>query len=317
MKKIFSILAVATLLMTGCEKSTTEVQKPSTFDTNEIRIEASIGGTRATLTNFEAGDKMSLYVVEYLPEGAPEVQTYGNYINNEPMVYDGTEWRGERPLYWSKTHCDFYGFYPYQPTGAMKDAYFHIAADQSQPTADGVLGGYEASDIMWAKASMVKPPYTTETDDDGTICTPPIIEDHYYPVPLQFKHMMTRLVVNIERGPSYEGELPEDITVHIYNTLTTAIVDWTIGSLKADTQGARKTITMRQVDGDTFEAIVVPQFIERRTPFIEVTMEGIAYLLESSASLRPGKQHTYTVTLNTSPEQEKIEINIDGEVGEW
>jgi hypothetical protein len=28
-------------------------------------------------------------------------------------------------------------------------------------------------------------------------------------------------------------------------------------------------------------------------------------------------QHTVTVTLNTSPDQEKIDISIDGDVGGW
>ena len=74
---------------------------------------------------------------------------------------------------------------------------------------------------------------------------------------------------------------------------------------------------MKQVDGDSFEAIVVPQFIERSTPLVEVTMDGIAYLLEYDMSFRPGIQHTITVTLNTSPDQEKIEISIDGSTGDW
>ena len=74
---------------------------------------------------------------------------------------------------------------------------------------------------------------------------------------------------------------------------------------------------MRKVDEMTFEAIVVPQFIERNTPLVEITMGGIAYLLEYSLSLRPGMQHTITVTLNTSPDQEKIEISIDGSTDGW
>ena len=74
---------------------------------------------------------------------------------------------------------------------------------------------------------------------------------------------------------------------------------------------------MKQVSEDTFTAIVVPQNIERRTPLVEITMEGIAYLLNYSMSFRPGYQHTITVTLNSNPEQEKIEINIDSEVGDW
>ena len=74
---------------------------------------------------------------------------------------------------------------------------------------------------------------------------------------------------------------------------------------------------MRKIDNRTFDAIIVPQFIERSTPLVEITMGGIAYLLNYSMSFRPGYQHTITVTLNTSPDQEKIEISIDGEVDDW
>jgi hypothetical protein len=150
---------------------------------------------------------------------------------------------------------------------------------------------------MWAKATKV-----SQSDNA---------------VQLQFKHMMSRVVVKLERGENYEGELPEDITVHIYNTVTTAEVDLTKGSLQRYGYGEKNTITMKQLSGDTFAAIVVPQNIERRTPLVEVTMDGIAYLLSYSMSFRPGYQYTITVTLNTSPDQEKIEINIDGEIEDW
>lgn len=292
MKKNILFLAVASLLLVACDNQSLDNQY-----SNEIRINASLGETRATLSNFEPGDKMSLYAVEYNGEEVAEVQTAGNYINNEEMTYDGSEWSSARTLYWSENPCDFYGFYPYRPTGSMKDVYFEVAADQSKPKADGVLGGYEASDLMWAKAEKV-------SRNDGT-------------VNLLFHHMMTRVVVEIVRGASYEGELPEDITVHLYNMATTAIVDWTAGNLEVYPLGSRNTITMRQLDADSFDAIVVPQFVERRTPLVEITMEGIAYLLETSMSFRPGKQHTLTITLNTSPDQEKIEIDIDGDISDW
>jgi hypothetical protein len=128
---------------------------------------------------------------------------------------------------------------------------------------------------------------------------------------------MSRVVVNIERGPKYEGELPDDIVVHLYNTVTTAEVDYANGSLQSYSLGEKNTITMKRLSKENFAAIVVPQNIERRTPLIEVTMEGIAYLLNYSISFRPGYQHTITITLNTSPDQEKLEISIDGEVGDW
>ena len=293
MKKSIFILSVATLLMAGCDKEMAVEQTPVAED-NQICIEASLGsGTRATATAFEDGDTIGLYAVEYNGDEALSLQLGGNYLNNEAVTKVDGVWTPARPIYWSENPCDFYGIYPYQQLKGVKDITFDLPLDQQAE------GGYEAADLLWAKTERV-------SREDGT-------------VNLQFKHMMSRLVVEIERGPNFEGELPEDIVVHIYNTATTASVDWTIGSLEKHINSENKTINMRKVDGSTFEAIVIPQFIERVTPLVEITMEGIAYLLEESISLRPGYQHTITATLNTSPDQEKIEIDFDGSIedGEW
>ncbi|MBQ7311456.1 MAG: fimbrillin family protein [Alistipes sp.] len=292
MRNIFSILAVATLLIVGCEKHS---DSNSVVDTNQIRFETTI--SRVEGNQFEQGDSFGLYAVEYAGEDVAELQVGGNYLNNEVVTLSDGVWTPERALYWSAKPCDFYAIYPLQNIEAMEDVLFHISTDQSIPSADGVLGGYEASDIMWAKAEK-------HSREDGA-------------VKLAFQHMMSKLVVDIVRGPSYEGELPENIEVHIYNTATTARVNWRIGSLEKYLYSENKTIKMKQIDSDSFEAIVVPQFIERSTPLVEVTMEGIAYLLEYDMSFRPGIQQTITVTLNTSPDQEKIEISIDGDAGDW
>ena len=81
--------------------------------------------------------------------------------------------------------------------------------------------------------------------------------------------------------------------------------------------GERKTITMKKLSDTRFEAVLVPQNIENRTPLIAVTMGGIAYLLEYSLSFKPGYVHTINLILNTSPDQEKIDISIDAETGGW
>ena len=296
MKKIFSIIAVATLMTMGCDKNI-DVESGEKYNPNEIRIEAEINNTRASATSFEIGDKMSLYAVEYSGDEVAKLQVSGNYLNNELMTYDGTSWIGNRPLYWSENHCDFYAVYPYQQPETVTNYLFDLPLDQNSPETEDDLSGYEAADLMWAKATKV-----SQSDNA---------------VQLQFKHMMSRVVVKLERGENYEGELPEDITVHLYNTVTSAEVNFAKGSLQRYAYGEKETITMKRLSSDTFAAIVVPQNIERRTPLVEVTMEGIAYLLSYSTSFRPGYQHTITVTLNTSPEQEKIEIEIDGDVEDW
>lgn len=291
MKKII-LMAVAALVAVGCDKN----EQPDAWADNEIRVVADLS-TRATLTSFEQNDKMGLYAVEYNGDAAMPLQISGNYLNNEPMVYNGSEWKSGRTLYWSAKACDFYGIYPYQDMTAMEEALFDIQTDQNSAKSSTTLGGYESSDLMWAKAEKVK-------KADGA-------------VKLKFQHMMSRLVVKVEKGPSFEGEIPDDVVTHIYNTATTAKVNYKVGSLEKYAYSENKTITMHKINNTTFEAIVVPQFIERSTPLVEITMGGIAYLLNYSMSFRPGYQHTITVTLNTSPDQEKIEISIDGEVGDW
>ena len=69
--KRYIALALIALAAVGCNND------DSALNPNEIRIDASLGGTRATLTSFEAGDKMSLYAVEYNGDNVAELQTAG------------------------------------------------------------------------------------------------------------------------------------------------------------------------------------------------------------------------------------------------
>ena len=282
------------LALLACSKE----QAPVAVNSDEIQFNISMpasvsakAATKATATTFENGDAVSLYAVEYNGEQAMPLQIGGNFLNNEKLTYNGSTWAGTRTLYWSDKACDFYGFYPCQPSiGSVEEYPFSIAVNQ-----DGE--GYEASDLLYAKAENV-------ARTNGS-------------VNLTFRHMMSKCRVVLEKGEKFEGEIPDDIIAHIYNTNVDCTVDWTKGSVEKDAFGEKKTITMKKLSNELFEAVLVPQNLEKRTPLIELTMGGIAYLLEYSMSFRPGYCHTVTVTLNTSPDQEMIEINIDPEVDPW
>lgn len=291
MKKILLISAAIILSLASCTKE----QAINTASNNAIQFNISLAGhsapaVKATAYAFETDDALSLFAVEYDGETQKPLQIGGNYINNEKLTYNGSAWTPATALYWSTVACDFYAFYPYQASiGSMEDYPFSIAVDQ-----DGE--GYEASDLMFAKAEKVSNPG---------------------PVNLQFNHMMSKCRVSIVKGEKFEGEIPDDIVAHIYNTTTDCTVDWAKGSVEKDDFGTKKTITMKKLSNAEFEAVLVPQNIEKRTPLIEFTMGGIAYLLETSLSFRPGYCHTLTVTLNTSPDQEQIEISIDPSIHNW
>ena len=285
------IAAFAALL--SCQKET-----PATsLEQDQIHFEFGLPQTKATAENFEVGDKVSVWAVEYTTEYAPELQIGGNFLNNEKLTFDGNLWSSNRTLYWSAKACDFYAVYPSIEPTSVESYLFDIATDQNSSETEDALGGYEASDLMFAKAEAV-------SHSDGKVS-------------LSFKHMMSKCVVNVLKGEKFEGELPDDIAVHIYNTVTTADLNLANGSVEKYALGDRKTITMKKLSNEKFEAVVIPQNIERRTPLIEISMGGIAYLLEYSLSFKPGYQHTINLTVNTSPDQEKFEIAIDPGVNDW
>lgn len=286
MKKIFFITSVAVLAFASCSKEISKLP-----ESNEIRFNVSLGATKATATSFETGDAISVFAVEYDGETQMPLQIGGNYLNNEKVAYDGSAWASSRTLYWSNKPCDFYALYPYQGDFASVEAHpFSVATNQ-----DGE--GFEASDLMYAYVENVS------RNAAG--------------VPLVFNHIMSKLIVNIEKGPKFEGAIPDDIVAHIYNTNVDCKVSMVTGSVEKEALGAKKTITMKKNSNIQFEAVLVPQNIEKRTPLVELTMGGIAYLLEYSLSFRAGFVHTLTVTLNTSPDQEQIEISIDPGVDPW
>lgn len=290
MKKIFLIASVA-ICFTACKKMSMNGVPDIKSDEIRFNIEHPGSNTKATSTAFVKDDTISLFAVENIDGQQAPLQKVGNFVNNEKLTYNGNNWTPAHPVYWSDRPCDFYGFYPYQPQFLSIEYFpFSIKLDQNN-------GGFESSDLMYACAKGV-------SKNDGS-------------VNLKFSHMMTKLVVNLKKGDKFEGDIPDDVVAHVYNTTTSCVVDWSKGSVEKQAFGSKSTVTMKKLDNMHFESILVPQNIEKKTPLIELTMGGIAYLLEYSLSLRAGCVHTITVTLNTSPDQEMIEISIDPSQGDW
>lgn len=283
MKRIFFI-TIAILLMSSC--SELQLQKDGSMQFN-INYP---GRTKVTASAFESGDAISLFAVQWQGDTQYPLQVGGNFVNNEKLTFSGSVWSAAQTLYWGSQPCDFYSLYPYHATvGSVEKYPFSLATDQNGD-------GYENSDLLYAYAEKV------------AVNTP---------VALNFRHMMSKLVVRLLKGDQFEGDIPDDVVAHVYNTIGTCNVDWTKGSVEKNAFGAKPTITMKKLSNEQFEAVIVPQNIEKRTPLIELTMGGIAYLLDYSLSFRPGYVHTVTVTLNTSPDQEQIEISIDPNTAGW
>ena len=292
MKKIFSILVVATLLMAGCENS----EDIPVVEDGVMQIEVlHPSATRATETAFESGDKIGLYATEYNGDVASPLQISGNWANNVATTYNGTTWTPAKKIFWSENKMDVYGYYPYMTPTSIDEHLWSVQLDQSTPETADALSGYEASDFLWGKATGV-----SQTDGD---------------VQLEFKHRCSKLVVKLVKGKDYSGVLPTESELYIHSTVPTATIDFTNGAVTKYIYGEMETIKAKRVDDGTFEAIIIPQRMETRRPFLEYIANGVSYLYESTFIFKAGKLHTLELTINSNPDQ--IEIEVGGNVGEW
>lgn len=248
--------------------------------------------TRATETAFESGDKVGLYVCDSnLP-----LEIAGNLVNNEPVTFGNTGWSFSKTIYWNKGQYNAYGYYPYlESVSSITDLPFEVRTDQSTPETGNQLSGFEASDFLYASAKGI------EASAD--------------PVDMTFRHIMSKITIRIIKGEDYEGEIPDDATVLIHNTVTNATIDLEAGVATKTPKATSKTITACKVRNKTYSAIIVPQRLDNRVPFIEVVMKGVSYLYDSKFLFKQGTHHLINLVVDKNPEQVKIEIG--GETINW
>ncbi len=248
--------------------------------------------TRATATNFEGGDRIGLYVAQ---ADAP-LEIGGNLVNNEALTYNGSSWTAAHTLYWDEGTYNAYAYYPYiQGVSSIDDQPFSVATDQSTAKTATALGGYEASDLLFATSKGIKASAS--------------------PINLTFKHIMSKLKIRLVKGEDFEGEMPTTAQVYIHNTVPTATIDLQAGVATRYVKGTQHTITAHQDDDYVFSAILVPQRVENRQPLVEVVMKGVSYMYESKFVFKPGVEHLVNLIITNNPDNVKIEIG--GEVENW
>jgi hypothetical protein len=290
MKKILFLSTMAALIMSGCTQREDELAIPS----DQMQFAVEYPKTRATDTAFEPNDAMGVYVTQYDNDKAVPLQISGNYANNVKSTYNGSMWKNSPTIYWADGKFDVFAYYPYDKPASVDEYKFSVALDQSTEETTEALGGYEASDFLWAKAAGVS---------------------RMDAVPLTFKHRMSKLVVNLVKGEDYTGDIPSEAVVRIHNTTPEAIIDMASGVVTKNGYEARKSITAKKVADGVYTAIIVPQRLENKLPLIEVLSHGVSYLVESKFVFRSGMQHTVNLTLNNNPDMVRIEIGGEIENG--
>lgn len=280
--KTLLFLSLSGAILTGCSSDSEPLESgnlPMSFD-------CRLSNSRATDTEFESGDKIGIFVVK----DGEQLLPAGNEVNNESFAFDGTAWKPSRNVFWDEGKFDVFAYYPYSSSVDDTEEYlFTVSEDQS------THAGYTDSDFLWASKLGVA----------GSAS----------PVPLIFSHSMSKLVIKLEKGEGYDGELPKDCDVFVHSTAVEASVNLETGAVSASLYSPVSSIKALKNSDNEFQAIVVPQNISSRRPLIEVVSGGVSYLMEGKISFHQGYSHNVTVTLSKNPEQTKIEIG--GSIGGW
>lgn len=282
--KIF-LAAIAALAMTACNNDEEQVFTPVEGEIQLQFIHPS-GQTRATDTSFENTDEIGVYVTAI----DSKLQLGGNEVNNEKFVFNGTSWTSPRKVYWNEGNHNVYAYYPYTRTvNDVEDFQFSVQTDQS------TVEGYTKSDFLWASVSDIAASNSA--------------------VKMQFAHKLSCVNVILEKGESYQGEIPTNTEVYLYSTVPSALVSLSTGDACKDSYGSMASIRCFQESATKYKAIVVPQNLLTRRPLVEVVIGNVSYLMEGTISYKPGMRHTLTITLEQNPEQ--IKINVGGEIQNW
>lgn len=288
MKAIIKAGMVSGLFLALFASCSSETEPSQTTQTrHEMAFDCSYAGaTRVQGDAFENNDKIGVFVTKT----GSTLQIGGNTVNNELFRFNGTSWTAERKVYWDEGTFDVYAYYPYSgKVNDIEDYEFKLPIDQSTPA------GFASADFLWASNKGVQA--------SGN------------PVPLQFSHRLSKVVVKLEKGENYEGEIPAESKVYIHSTATTATVDLSTGDVSTALYSPTGTIRAFAKSATEYEAIVVPQNLDSRRPLVEVVTQGVSYLMEGRLSFRQGYSKTLVVTLSKNPEQ--IKIDLGGYIDPW
>ena len=238
----------------------------------KIQVEPII--TKATEVNFEDGDRIGLTIKV---EGAVE-----DYAVNACFTYAADLFSGDLEWYADiYTPADFYAYYPYNENGAPESYFQH--EDQS--------AGIAAADFMMAAKKGVLPSQNA--------------------VAMVFKHMMTKLVINIDNQSGTDVEKVEVLSSTIGVDLDYDNMALLPGS-GAYPAECPQTLTYEAVAGKTWQMIMIPQTAPLE---LIVTLSNHTVIRQALVSTTYKSGGQYTINARILPDN--MIVSASGEIENW
>ena len=268
---LYYMVALVAMLFTGC--SDDFFGSSEQHDSNRIQLSGDIDQLAVTRVNdngFCNGDVMGVYIVDYEGNNPGTLKVSGNRGDNVRHTFDepNYKWSSAYDLFWKDkhTHIDVYGYYPFANPESIEDYQFEVQKDQSTTTAEGEMGGYEASDFLWGKVPDVAP--TTSV------------------IRLPLAHRMSNARVTLIQGSGFaDGEWANTKKIVLTaNVARKASINLSTGEIKT-AGSAESTMTIPSRVNDEWRTIVVPQTVAAGTTLFSITIGGVPYKFAKNEAL--------------------------------
>ena len=304
---IYITITVCVVLCAGCANGLFG-EDGTLHHTQRIELSGEIDQVAVTRVNdggFCDGDRMGIYIVDYKADIPGTLQQSGNRADNVCYTYDeaNRKWNSDQDVYWkdNHTHIDVYGYYPYANPESIDNYTFNVQRDQSTATADGKMGGYEASDFLWGKLSDVAPTSAA--------------------LRLLLRHRMSSACVKLLKGEGFTDSEWESIdkTVLVTNLARKASINMTDGTVKVAGDVESSATIPSQVN-DEWRAIIVPQTVPADTTLFSITIGGAPYKFAKNEALTyvSGKMMKFNIRVDKTEGHGKYRLTLVSEsIAPW
>ena len=276
----------------------------------EISLDGSIKqvATKVTAEGFETGDALGLYAVNYENDNQTPgtLLAEGNQADHVKYIFnfENWQWTPVKKVYYKdiNTNVDLYVFYPHSEPASVEAYNFEVQKDQSKPKSQTALGGYEASDFLWAKVENVAP-------TEGKI-------------KVLLDHKMAGVQVILTEGTGFEqDEFPLlEKSVLAVNTTRKATINMATGEVTPLGEPQATGIVMcPQTDG-SFRGIVVPQSVAAGTHLFKITIDGMTYSFKKDVDFayEAGKVSKFTIKINRKFHTGEYELElVEADIVAW
>ena len=299
---IYLAAMVVALLLGACSDDMFE-EGGQQHSNDRIQLSGDIDQLAVTRVNdngFCNGDVMGVYIVDYDGGTPGTLKASGNRGDNVRHTFDepNYRWNSAYDLYWKDkhTHIDVYGYYPFADPESVDNYQFEVKRDQSKPSENGEMGGYEASDFLWGKVADVAP--TTSV------------------IRLPMKHRMANARVTLVEGSGFAaGEWAgTEKTVLAPNLIRKASINLADGTVTAN-GSVEATATMPSRSGNEWRAIVVPQTVKAGVTLFSITIGGVPYKFAKNEAFTymPGKMSNFSIRVDKKAGSGQYQLTLISE----